>query len=455
MKSLISLLVILTFSNLAYANNTAAIKLKTHLEKVQYGGLENILKKKYLRVLTTKNPYDYYIYQGKTKGLQFEMVKEFTKYLNEKFVKKGELRIVFEMIPVDFDQLIPMLVSGKGDLIAVGLTQTTQRDKLVDYVNPYQKVDDVIITRKELLGKPWKDKIFHVQDNSSYKRILTENLIKVESIDDNFNAADLMGFVSLKKYDYTLVNSFWAKTLIKGYDNLTIIKKNPFRKNVKINWAVRKENQTLLNELNAFVPRIKKGTMLGNLLNYKNFYDVAKIQSKDFDIDSNIISTFDETIKKYAEKFQLDWRLLAALSFQESRFNQAIENEWGAIGLFQIKQMTANEPYIKIKEISGEKNFDNNTHAGVKYLSWIKKRYFDPKKEMKEESKLRMMMAAYNAGPRRVLQAINKAVEMGLDPNKWFRNVELAMLKLGYPEPVIYVSEINKHYVSYVLLGIK
>ena len=74
---------------------------------------------------------------------------------------------------------------------------------------------------------------------------------------------------------------------------------------------------------------------------------------------------------------------------------------------------------------------------------------------MSEQARLRMMMAAYNAGPRRVLQAINKAKEMGLDSNKWFRNVELAMLKLGYHEPVVYVSEINKRFVSYDLLGIK
>ena len=63
-------------------------------------------------------------------------------------------------------------------------------------------------------------------------------------------------------------------------------------------------------------------------------------------------------------------------------------------------------------------------------------------------------MAAYNAGPRRVLQAINKTKSMGLDTNKWFRNVELGMLELGYPEPVIYVSDINKYFVSYDLLGI-
>ena len=74
--------------------------------------------------------------------------------------------------------------------------------------------------------------------------------------------------------------------------------------------------------------------MLGNLFNYKYFYDVAKIKSKKNNINSNIISTYDETIKKYAQKFEFDWRLLAGICFQESRFNQGIENEWGAIGLF-------------------------------------------------------------------------------------------------------------------------
>ena len=87
----------------------AAKELGIHLNKADRGGLEKILKKKYFRVLTTRNPYDYYIYQGNAKGIQYEMIKEFTKYLNKKYVKKGELRIVFEMIPVDFDQLIPML----------------------------------------------------------------------------------------------------------------------------------------------------------------------------------------------------------------------------------------------------------------------------------------------------------------------------------------------------------
>lgn len=149
----------------------AAERLKIHLDKVEYGGLEDILKRKYFRALTTRNPYDYYMHQGKTRGIQYEMVKEFTKYLNKKYVKKGELRFVFEMISVDFDQLIPMLNEGKGDIIAVEMTKTPARKKLVSFTKPYQKVDDVIITRKELARNSWKRKTFFM-----FKKIQAANM---------------------------------------------------------------------------------------------------------------------------------------------------------------------------------------------------------------------------------------------------------------------------------------
>lgn len=439
------------FSSLAFASGS----LKKHLYHEDRSDLESILKKKYIRVLTTKNPYDYYIYQGRTRGIQYEMAKEFTKYLNQKYVKKGELRIVFEMIPVDFDQLIPMLKKGYGDLIAVGLTSTKEREKLVSFTTPYRTVDEVIVTRKENEKLEWSDKTFHVQDNSSFLESIRSQgeKVKTESVDPNFHAGNILELVSLGKFDYTLVNSFWAKTIGKRYSNLVFIKDKSLRHNIKISWAVRKNNPKLLKELNGFLPKVKKGSLLGNLFSYKYFYDIGNIKSKNFDLNSSVISKYDQTFKFYGKMYNLDWRLLASLCYQESRFNPHITNKWGAIGLFQVKQMTANEPYISISEITGEKNYKNNIHAGVKYLSWIKKRYFDVNSNMTEQARLRMMMAAYNAGPRRVLQAITMAKKMGLNPNIWFRNVELAMLELGYPEPVIYVSEINKHLVSYLLLG--
>ena len=435
----------------------AVEKLKKHIDKSELGDLDKILKQRYLRVLTTRNPYDYYMSDGKAKGIQYEMVKEFVNYLNKRYTKKGELRIVFEMVPVDFEDLIPMLNAGKGDLIAVGMTKTAKREKLVSFTKPYRKVDDVIVTRKDLSQMSWARKTFHVQKNSSYHKELlkNKNLVKVETVSPNFHPGDMLELISIGKYDYSLVNSFWAKTISKAFGNLVVLKDPAFRKNVEISWAVRKNNPQLLKIVNRFLPKVRRGTLLGNLFSYKYFHDIGRIFTADANLKSNTISKYDKYFKKYGEKYGFDWRLLAALCYQESRFEPAIKNKWGAIGLFQIKQKTANEPYVKIKDIEGVNNIENNIHAGVKYLAWIRDRYFTKNKDMSEESKLRMTLAAYNAGPRRVLQAIEKAKVIGLDPNRWFRNVELGMLKRGYPEPVFYVSEINKHYVSYLLLGIK
>lgn len=445
------LLIHLLFAQISWAD----AKLQAHIDKIEQGGLQEIIKKRYLRVLTTKNAYDYYIYQGSRKGIQYEMVREFTKHLNKKYTKKGELPITFELIPVDFDQLVPMLTSGKGDFIAVGLTKTPNREQLINFTEPYQVVNDVVVTRKELKQQAWREKTFHVQAGSSYQKTLTKQKIKTESIDSNFNPADVLELISLKKYDYTLVNSFWAKTLSKLFTNLTIIKDQSFRKRVPISWGVNKKHKKILSELNKFLPKVKKGTLLGNIFNYKYFYNMGRIRAVNSNFKENKISNYDDLFRKYAKKFNLDWRLLAAVSYQESRFDQSIVNKWGAIGMMQIKQMTANEPYINIKKVKGLKNRENNVHAGSKYLAWIKKLYFDWNEKMDEKDRLRMTLASYNAGPRRVQQARSKAKKMGLNPNIWFRNVELAMLKRGYPEPVIYVSEINKHFVSYVLLGIE
>jgi membrane-bound lytic murein transglycosylase MltF len=88
----------------------------------------------------------------------------------------------------------------------------------------------------------------------------------------------------------------------------------------------------------------------------------------------------------------------------------------------------------------------------IKYLTWIKARYFDSEPEMREEDRVRMALAAYNAGPRAVLRARRHARKLGYDPNRWFRNVELAMLDMRKVEPVRYVSEINQRYLAYLLL---
>lgn len=448
----------LTFILIFSSQIMAKDKLGKHLHKKQLDGLNRIIKEKYYRVLTTQNIFDYFIYQGESKGLQYEKVKNFTKFLNEKYIKsEKELKIVFELIPTEYDQLIPMLLDGKGDIIAADLTITESRKMQVAFSDPFQTVDEVIITRKELSDQDWRGKTFHVRKSSSYYESLKThtNEVEISVVDENIHTENIIELISLGKYDYTIVDSHLAQYAVKSFPGLEILNERPFAINQKIAWAVRKENKNLLNEINTYLPNIKKGSLLGNMFSQKYFSNIGKIQSEEFNLRTKTLSKYDELIKKYSKKYKIDWRLAASLCYQESRFNQNIVNKWGAIGLFQIKQMTANEPYINITEITGIENAENNIHAGIKYLTWIKERYFDSNPKMDQQARFRMAIAAYNAGPARVLQAIKKAQEWGYNPEKWFRGVELAMLKMGYPEPVNYVSEINKRYLSYQLLGIE
>jgi len=448
--TILFLLVFISFSNFA-----KEVKLLKHIQKVEHGDLDRIIKNRYLRILTTKNPFDYYIANGEVRGMQYEMSKAFVENLNQTYLKNKSPKIVFEMIPVDFDQLIPMLLNGKGDIIAVGMTKTKERKDQVRFTVSYQSVDDAIVTRKELENESYKNKTFFVQKDSSYFHELKKHDdLEVEEVNPNLNADNIMEMIAYKKFDYTLVNSFWAENLSKRFSNLVVLKDRPFRKNVEISWAIRRGSPKLLKELNTFMPKMKKGSLFGNVLTQKYFSDLGRIQSAEFDLEKSKISQYDSAIKKYSKMYGFDWRLMSAVSLQESRFNQDLINKWGAIGLFQIKQMTAEEPYINITPIHGKENFDKNIEAGIKYLAWIKKTYFNDSK-VSQEDQFRFTLAAYNAGPKRVKDAIEKAKMMNLNPNIWFRNVELAMLELGFNEPVIYVSEINKHFVSYILLGIK
>ena len=439
-------------------------ELSDHLGQKRFGGLKRVLKERYIRILTTKNSFDYYVYQGKPKGIQYEMVREFVKHLNRKYAKgKKQLKIQFELIPVDYDQLIPMLLEGKGDIIAAGLTVTPKRQNIVSFSKPYRKVDEVIVTRKELADIPVTKKTFHVRKSSSYNESIRKYNRGVKSkwrvntkyVSEELNTENIIELVSLGKYDYTVADSYLAELSAKVFPDLHLHKNRPFGKSQKIAWATRKGDDQLINEINKVLPKIRKGSLLGNVFSKKYFGDINTIKSNKFNLGTSHLSDYDELFKKYAKMYGFDWRIIAALCFQESRFNPDIVNKWGAIGLFQVKQMTANEPYINIKKITGRKNIENNIHAGVKYLSWIKKRYFDSNEKMEEKARLRMAMAAYNAGPARVRKAIKLAKKMGLNPNRWFRHVELAMLAMRRTEPVTYVSEINKRYVAYLLLGFK
>jgi membrane-bound lytic murein transglycosylase MltF len=152
-----------------------------------------------------------------------------------------------------------------------------------------------------------------------------------------------------------------------------------------------------------------------------------------------------ETFEKYGEKYGVDYILMMAQGYQESRLDQTVKSHVGAIGVMQVMPATGKE--LAVGDIQ---QIEANVHAGVKYMRFMIDRYYE-KEPMTQLDKALFAFASYNAGPARVRQLRAEAAKRGLDPNVWLNNVEhLASERIGR-ETVQYVSNIYKYYIAYRL----
>jgi len=208
---------------------------------------------------------------------------------------------------------------------------------------------------------------------------------------------------------------------------------------------VRKNNPELKASLDRFVKTVKKGTLTGNIFfnrYYKNNPWAREYAQKK---DLEALTQYAPLFQKYGEMYNIDWVLIAAQSFQESRFDPNARSRAGARGLMQLLPSTAKD--MGIEDISTP---EDNVHAGVKYLRWIKDRYFS-EDDINADDRVRFALAAYNAGPANIRRSRTSATQLGYDANRWFNHTELgAMQRVGL-EPVHYVRNINKYYLSFRL----
>ena len=163
-------------------------------------------------------------------------------------------------------------------------------------------------------------------------------------------------------------------------------------------------------------------------------------------------------MKKYADQYGFDWRLIVSQMYQESRFNPMAESWVGAKGLMQVMPRTAKE--LKLTDLEDP---EIGIHAGIKYMKWVRERF---ESELDVKDRMWFTLAAYNAGQGHIKDARRLARKKGWNPNRWFNHVEKALLLLskkeyakkarhGYvrgQEPVNYVRNIKNRYEAYVLL---
>jgi membrane-bound lytic murein transglycosylase MltF len=185
--------------------------------------------------------------------------------------------------------------------------------------------------------------------------------------------------------------------------------------------------------------------MIGNMLLKRYLKSTQYVKNALDDKEMQKFSAKVVVFKKYAAKYNFDHLLIAALAYQESGLDNSKRSQRGAVGVMQILPSTAADPNIAIPDIQ---ELEKNVHAGTKYLRFIIDRYYADE-PMNEGNKNLFGLASYNAGPARIRDLRQKAAGKGLDPNRWFYNVEVVAAQDIGRETVQYVSNIFKYYVAY------
>jgi len=433
--------------------------------------LPEIQKRGVLRVLMRNNSVSYFLHRGVPVGFDFQLVQMLAKDLGLR------LEVV---VPRQGEDLIEWLREGRGDIIAASMTITPQRKKQVAFTLPYLYVDEMLVARAG--SKPitsleqLKQRRIHIRKRSSYastldalaKRVGPFTIVDAaESLETEALIAKVgKGEIELTVADDHVLGVELAYRsdvapslrLTKAAPGLLDSIGKPRTKAKSIAFACRPGDPALLAAVNAFVKKSYRGARYN--IARQRYFD-RRHHKKDMHKSQLVegrISAYDDLFKKYAEKYGLDWRLIAALCWQESRFVPKAKSWVGARGLMQVMPATGKE--MGFTELEDP---DTGVHAGVRYLAKMMDRFDD---EMPLGERIYFALASYNGGRGHVLDAMRLARARGLDPQRWFDNVEKCILLLenkaiarkaryGYcrgSEVHGYVRAIRDRYLDYARL---
>lgn len=143
------------------------------------------------------------------------------------------------------------------------------------------------------------------------------------------------------------------------------------RKDASIGWAVRKNSPQLLASLNHFVKANGQGSKLGNTILLRYLKNAKYVKNAAAQKERQKFLAMVDIFRKYGDRYDVDWLLMAAQGYQESRLNQSVRSHVGAIGVMQVMPRTGKE--LKVGDIS---KLDPNIHAGVKYMRWMIDHYY-------------------------------------------------------------------------------
>ncbi len=433
------------------------------LNKPWMGDFDEIAKGKrpFIRALVPISKTMYFLDGPEQRGIAFDSLREFEKVLGAK-VGKGAIKPKIAIIPTTRDRLLPALAEGYGDLAIGALTITASRKEKVDFSEPtITGINQILVTGPSAPAIATLDdlagKEVHVRRSSSYyeslvalnKRFSREGkpAVAIKPAEEVFEDEDLLEMVDAGIIPATVVDSYVAKFWVQIYDHLQVHNDVVLESNGELAWAIRRGAPKFRKVVNDFVHTHKVGTMFGNMMVKRYLGSAERLRNPTTEAEQRKLRTLAAHFKKYGGQYALDWLLVAAQGYQESRLDQGVKSRVGAVGVMQVKPDTAGD--MGIKNIN---DAENNIHAGTKYLRFMIDHYYQDA-PMDELNKGLFAIASYNAGPARITRLRAKTKSIGLNPNIWFRNVEIVAARDIGRETVDYVANIFKYYTAFKLIN--
>jgi membrane-bound lytic murein transglycosylase MltF len=437
----------------------AKVRQLSLAEKPWSGDFDRMVERRMIRVLVPYSRTLYFNDKGRERGLTAELVRDFEQYINRK-LKTGKRPITVYLIPTTRDKLLPKVVDGLGDIAAGNLTVTDERLREVDFVvqTDRKPATELVVTGAKGPAIASVDDLagqtVHVRQASSYYESLValntrlraegKREVGLQLVPDALEDEDMMEMANAGLIDVMIVDDWkaklWSQILPKLKVNETVV----VREGGHVGWAIHKDRPKLAKIIRQFDSEVarKQGTY-----QYRLKRAMAQVKLRD-STQSADWKRFEQTIalfRRYGDRYGFDPLMLAAQGYQESQLDQNARSHVGAIGVMQLMPATGAE--MKVGDVHVT---EHNIHAGTKYMDLLMAKYF-PDAHFSEGNRPLFSFASYNAGPGNIARMRTLAANRGLDPDKWFNNVELVVAEKIGIETTTYVRNIYKYYVTYKL----
>ena len=424
------------------------------------GDFDEMVENRLVRVGVMFNRTFYFVDKGVQRGVAYEYGRLMEDKINEKR-RNGNIKVNVFFVPLPREKLLPALIDGKVDMVAGQLTITPERQKLIDFTDPTRtNVNEIVVTAPGTAALSSVDdlsgqRVFVRKTSSYYQSLLALNEklrsngkapVVIEIAPDNLDDDDLLEMANAELIPAVIVDDYLARFWKQVFPNIVLHENVAVRSGGNLGIAIRKNNPQLKAALDNFMGKYGLGSAFGNQVQQRYLTNTTYARNASSEAERKKFLAVVQLFRQYSDRYNMDFLLMTAQGYQESRLDHSARSRVGAIGIMQIMPATGKE--LNVGDI---RQLEPNIHGGVKYMRSVMDANFADQ-PMDALNKGLFTFAAYNAGPRRVSQLRKEAEKRGLDPNVWFGNVEqIASERIGR-ETVTYVSNIYKYYVAYRLV---